>query len=299
MTEKVRKAILPVAGLGTRMLPATKSVPKEMLPIVDKPIIQYIVREAYDAGIREIILVTSSQKSSIENYFDDNDELESTLEQSMKNELLDDIRAICPADLNILQVRQGSAKGLGHAIFSAKAAVDNEPVAILLPDVLIEECRESQDQSNLGKMIEYFNETGLSQVMVEKVAKADVKHYGIVDVGNQSMQPGDSAEILAMVEKPKVDEAPSNLAITGRYIVDSAIWQMFEDMSQGVADEFQFTDTLAAMLKERKVQAFYMQGVSFDCGSKLGYMKAMIKYGLEHEELGLALTDFVKQVCNE
>jgi UTP--glucose-1-phosphate uridylyltransferase len=296
MTQMVRKAILPVAGLGTRMLPATKATPKEMLPIVDKPLIQYVVQEAVAAGIKEIILVTHSSKNSIENHFDTSFELEATLEKRVKRQLLEEVRSICPPGVTIMHVRQGVAKGLGHAILCARPLVGDEPVAILLPDVIIDDATSNPRYDNLAEMVSRFNQTGASQVMVGEVAASEVNKFGIVDIGPQTLSPGESADMIATVEKPAIDEAPSNLAVIGRYVLDKTIWEELKKTLPGAGDEIQLTDAIDSLMKTAQVQAYSMKGKSHDCGSKLGYMKANVEYGLRHPELGADFREYLKQL---
>lgn len=229
----VRKAILPVAGLGTRMLPATKAIPKEMLPVVDRPLIEYVVREAIAAGIKEIVLVTHSSKNSIENHFDKSFELEATLEKRVKRQLLAEIQNICPKDVTIMHIRQGEAKGLGHAILCAHPLVGDNPFVVLLPDVLIDDASCDLKTDNLADMVKQFGETGVSQIMVEPVAKETVDQYGIADVNGETLTPGISLPISQIVEKPAVDKAPSNLAVVGRYVLSADIWPLLEKNSAG------------------------------------------------------------------
>ncbi|MEH6465970.1 MAG: sugar phosphate nucleotidyltransferase, partial [Shewanella psychromarinicola] len=206
------KVVIPVAGLGTRMLPATKAIPKEMLPLVDKPLIQYIVNECVAAGVKEIVLVTHASKNAIENHFDKSYELESTLEKRVKRQLLEEVQAICPKDVTIMQVRQGEAKGLGHAVLCAYPCIGNNAFAVVLPDVVLDEYTANQKTENLAAMIARYQATFASQIMVAPVPEEDVNKYGIADCGGVDIAPGDSAKIKAMVEKPDVGEAPSNLA---------------------------------------------------------------------------------------
>ena len=220
----VRKAILPVAGLGTRMLPATKAIPKEMLPVVDRPLIEYVVREAIAAGIKEIVLVTHSSKNSIENHFDKSFELEATLEKRVKRQLLAEIQNICPKDVTIMHIRQGEAKGLGHAILCAHPLVGDQPFVVLLPDVLIDDASCDLKTDNLSDMVKQFGETGVSQIMVEPVAKETVDQYGIANVNGETLTPGASLPMSQIVEKPAIDKAPSNLAVVGRYVLSADIW---------------------------------------------------------------------------
>lgn len=223
---KVRKAIIPVAGLGTRMLPATKAIPKEMLPLVDKPLIQYVVNECIEAGIQQIVLVTHSSKNSIENHFDTSFELEAMLEKRVKRQLLNEIQGICPKDVTIMQVRQGLAKGLGHAIMCAYPLIGDEPFVVVLPDVIIDKYDANPAVDNLSEMLVRFSETGRSQIMVEPVPMDDVSDYGIVDCNGYELKVGESAPIVKMVEKPRVADAPSNLSIVGRYVLSADIWPL-------------------------------------------------------------------------
>jgi UTP--glucose-1-phosphate uridylyltransferase len=295
--HKVRKAVIPVAGLGTRMLPATKAIPKEMLPIVDKPMIQYIVNECIAAGITEIVLVTHSSKNAIENHFDTSYELESTLEKRVKRQLLDEVRAITPEHVTIMHVRQGVAKGLGHAVLCAKPAVGDEPFAVVLPDVLIDEFSCDLHKENLAEMLRLFDENGESQIMVEPVPMDQVSSYGVADVNGHKLKPGTSAKMTEVVEKPPVDEAPSNLAVVGRYVLSSSIWDLLKYTPTGAGDEIQLTDAIAMLMEKETVNAFHMTGKSHDCGSKLGYMKANVEYATRHPELGEAFTAYLKDYC--
>lgn len=279
------KAVIPVAGLGTRMLPATKAIPKEMLPIVDRPLIQYIVEEVAAAGIKEIVLVTHSSKNSIENHFDTSFELEATLERRVKRQLLEEVQAICPKDVTIIHVRQGEAKGLGHAVECARPIVGDAPFVVVLPDVILDNASCDLNKDNLADMITRFNETGHSQIMVEKVADEDVDKFGIVNINGNELLPGGSTAIKNIVEKPKRDEVPSNLAVVGRYVLDKSIWPLLKKTPLGAGNEIQLTDAIAMQMKEQQVDAYYMKGKSHDCGSKLGYMKANIEYALRRDDL--------------
>ncbi len=293
ITHKVRKAVIPVAGLGTRMLPATKAIPKEMLPIVDKPMIQYIVNECIAAGITEIVLVTHSSKNAIENHFDTSYELESTLEKRVKRSLLEEVRSICPSHVTIMHVRQGVAKGLGHAVLCAKPLVGDEPFAVVLPDVLIDEVSCDLTKENMAKMLRMFDENNQSQIMVEPVPMDMVNNYGVADVNGCKLEAGTSVKMTQVVEKPSVDEAPSNLAVVGRYVLSSAIWDLLEQTPQGAGDEIQLTDAIAMLMDKETVNAFHMTGKSHDCGSKLGYMIANVEYAKRHPELGEAFTEYI------
>ena len=289
------KAIIPVAGLGTRMLPATKAIPKEMLPIVDKPLIQYVVNEAIAAGIKQIVLVTHSSKNSIENHFDTSFELEATLEARVKRQLLDEVRAICPPDVTILHIRQGEAKGLGHAIACARPCIGNNPFVVMLPDVLIDDAAANLSKDNLADMINNFRATSNSQVMVEAVPDSQVNKYGIVDCAGKPLNAGDAVEMIGMVEKPALEDAPSNQAVVGRYVLSRAIWDILEHTPVGAGGEVQLTDAIAELMKQETVEAYSMIGKSHDCGSKVGYMLANMEYGLRHPDVKDAMSDFMLQ----
>ena len=279
------KAVIPVAGLGTRMLPATKAIPKEMLPVVDRPLIQYVVNEAVAAGIKEIVLVTHSSKNSIENHFDTSFELEATLEKRVKRQLLAEVQAICPKDVTIIHVRQGEAKGLGHAISCAAPIIGNEPFVVILPDVIIDDVESDLKKDNLAEMIANFEQTKHSQIMVEPVPMAQVNQFGVVDLGDVDLKQGESSPIFNMVEKPPVDEAPSNLAVVGRYVLSENIWPLL-----------QLTDAIAMLMEHEKVDAYAIKGRSHDCGSKIGYLKATIEFALRRDEFADELKSFIKKL---
>jgi len=293
------KAIIPVAGLGTRMLPATKAMPKEMLPVVDKPLIQYVVQEAIAAGIHEIVLVTHSSKNSIENHFDTSFELETQLERRVKRQLLDEVRAICPEHVTIISVRQHEAKGLGHAILCAQSVVGDEDVAILLPDVLIDNAESDLEKDNLSSMIKRFKETRSSQIMVEGVPMEDVHKYGVVDTNGYDLSAGDSAPIHSVVEKPKREDAPSNKAVVGRYVLSKFIWPLLRKTPIGAGNEIQLTDAIAMLMDIETVEAYQIIGKSHDCGSKIGYMKANVEYGLRHPEVNGEFRKYLKEMLAE
>ncbi|MFB2537862.1 MULTISPECIES: UTP--glucose-1-phosphate uridylyltransferase GalU [unclassified Acinetobacter] len=285
----IKKAILPVAGLGTRFLPASKSIPKEMVTVVDRPAIEYVVREAVQAGIEQIILVTHSSKASIENYFDRNFELETTLEQKKKHDLLAEITQIIPSHVSVVSVRQPQPLGLGHAVLCAKSIVGDDDFAVLLPDVLV---KNSATDNDLAKMIARYELANAAQIMVEAVPEHMVDQYGIVDVANIPVE-GQSIVMQGIVEKPKVGEAPSNLSVVGRYVLPAKIMTLLEQTPKGAGNEIQLTDAIAMLQKTDSVEAYRMQGQTFDCGSKLGYLKAVLHYGIEHEKLG---EDFKKMI---
>ena len=292
---QIRKAVIPVAGLGTRMLPATKAIPKEMLPVVDKPLIQYVVNEAIAAGINEIVLVTHASKNPIENHFDTSFELEAQLERRVKRQLLSEVQSICPTGVTVISVRQAQAKGLGHAILCAKPVIGDEPFAVLLPDVIVDEASCDLSQDNLAEMVKLFNSTNIGQIMVEGVPLERVNQYGIADVNGHQLTPGDSAPLAQLVEKPSIDEAPSNLAVVGRYILPADIWPLLAKTPAGAGDEIQLRDAIAMMMEKQTVNAYYMKGKSHDCGNKLGYMQANIEHALRHKEIG---QDFKQYLIN-
>lgn len=288
----IKKAILPVAGLGTRFLPASKSIPKEMVTVVDRPAIEYVVKEAVAAGIEQIILVTHSSKASIENYFDRNFELETTLENKKKIDLLKEITEILPSNVSVVSVRQPQPLGLGHAVLCAKSVVGDEDFAVLLPDVLV---KENSAENDLARMIQRFNSSKASQIMVEAVPDHLVDQYGIVDV-EASPEEGESVVMQGIVEKPTVGSAPSNLSVVGRYVLPAKIMQLLEQTPKGAGNEIQLTDAIAALQKVESVEAYRMKGQTFDCGSKIGYLKAVLHYGVEHPKLGEEFKQLIKEL---
>ncbi|GLR70852.1 UTP--glucose-1-phosphate uridylyltransferase GalU [Agaribacter marinus] len=296
--SQVKKAVIPVAGLGTRMLPATKAIPKEMLPVVDKPLIQYVVQECIAAGLKEIILVTHASKNSIENHFDTSFELEATLEKRVKRQLLEAVQQICPKDVTIMHVRQGVANGLGHAVMCALPLVGDSPFAVVLPDVIIDDNCCNPKKDNLADMVATFNTTRVSQVMVEQVADEDVSKFGIVDLEGKKLAQGESGKIHKMVEKPPLDEAPSNLAVVGRYVLSEKIWDIIAKTPPGAGDEVQLTDAIDTLMEHEQVDAYYMKGKSHDCGSKLGYMMANVEYAMRHPELGEEFTESARKLLS-
>ncbi|RIY34087.1 UTP--glucose-1-phosphate uridylyltransferase [Psittacicella hinzii] len=278
------KVVIPVAGLGTRMLPATKVIPKEMLNVFDRPMIQYIVDECAAAGIKEVVLVTHSSKTAIENHFDTQFELEHTLEKRVKRQLLDEVRSITPPGVTLIHVRQGAALGLGHAIACARPIIGDEPFAVVLPDVLLGHFTANQKAVNLAEMIRRFKETGKSQILVAPVPKEEVVNYGIVQVeDNEAFEKEQSGKILRIVEKPSVEEAPSNLSVVGRYVFDKEIWPLIERTPLGVGGEIQLSDAIDMLIEKKDVEAYLMRGRSFDCGSKVGYFEAFVEYALQNK----------------
>ena len=292
----IKYAVIPVAGLGTRLLPATKAIPKEMMPLVDKPLIQYVVNEAVSAGIKNIVLVTHSSKNAIENHFDTSFELEATLEKRVKRQLLAEVQNIIPKDVTIMHIRQGEAKGLAHAISCSLPIIGKNPFAVLLPDVIIDEKRSNLAKDNLAAMVKRFEETGISQIMVEKVPHESVHSYGIVDLGGEVPKEGTSVAIKNIVEKPEVKDAPSDFAVVGRYVLPAEIWQLFRKTPEGAGGEFQLTDTIELLMKLEQVDAFAIKGCSHDCGNKLGYIKTFIEYAARSDVFGKDVKEYIKQI---
>ena len=289
----IKKAILPVAGLGTRFLPASKSIPKEMVTVVDRPAIEYVVKEAIAAGIEQIILVTHSSKASIENYFDRNFELETSLEQKKKFDLLKEITEILPAHVTVVSVRQAQPLGLGHAVLCAKDLVGDDAFAVLLPYVLVKDTNEKND---LSLMIQRFQQTQSAQIMVEAVPKHLVDQYGIVDVATLPAE-GESVTMQGIVEKPDVADAPSNLSVVGRYILPAKIMQLLQQTPKGAGNEIQLTDAIALLQHTEQVEAYRMKGQTFDCGNKLGYLKAVLHYGVSHPTLGTEFKALIQELA--
>ena len=271
------KAIIPVAGLGTRMLPATKAIPKELLPVYDRPIIQHVVEEAIAAGCTEIILVTRSGKEAIENHFDSHYELEHRLDSKGKQVVLQQVKDIIPKHVQMISIRQEDALGLGHAILCAKRLISSdEPFAVLLPDVLLLEPAEKPAHSSFAAAVNLAKTSGIGQVMVEKVKPEDVDKYGIVDINGDQIVAGESAPIKGMVEKPKSDQAPSDLAVLGRYILTPRVMELLEHITPGAGGEIQLTDALDKLLQEQPLGAFLSDAQVHDCGNKYGFVKANI-----------------------
>ncbi|WP_271273504.1 UTP--glucose-1-phosphate uridylyltransferase GalU [Aliamphritea hakodatensis] len=290
----VRKAIIPVAGLGTRVLPASKAIPKEMLPVVDKPVIQHVVEEAVAAGIKEIILVTRAGKSAIEDHFDSHYELEAELSRKNKTALLDAISNIIPDDVTIQSVRQSRALGLGHAVQCAASMINNEPFAVILPDVLVNNF--AQPENDLACMIKAFEAGKAAQIMVETVPADKVSLYGIADCQQITPEAGQSTPVVRFVEKPAADEAPSDLAVVGRYILPARIMELLATTKPGAGNEIQLTDAMDALLEEATMEAYRMQGKTYDCGNKTGFLQANIAYGLQHPETSAELMTFIGQL---
>jgi UTP--glucose-1-phosphate uridylyltransferase len=278
MTMKLRKAVFPVAGMGTRFLPATKANPKEMLPIVDKPLIQYAAEEAIAAGITELVFVTSSSKRAIEDHFDKNYELEDKLQRQGKDDLLGIVREVVPEGVSCAYIRQPEALGLGHAVLCAKPVVGDEPFAVILADDLI----DGGQQCCLAQMIEAFRIHQCSVLGVEEVDPNETDKYGICKVEPLSEREG---RVKAIVEKPRPEDAPSTLAVVGRYVLTPRIFTLLETTQHGAGGEIQLTDAIAALIKEERVLAYCFTGTRYDCGDKLGYLQATVEYALRHPAL--------------
>ncbi|MGI9150408.1 MAG: UTP--glucose-1-phosphate uridylyltransferase GalU [Limnohabitans sp.] len=291
MKTKLTKAVFPVAGMGTRFLPATKASPKEMLPVVDKPLIQYAVEEAYEAGIREMIFVTGRSKRSIEDHFDTAYELETELEAAGKQALLDIVRSVQPDDMQCVYVRQARALGLGHAVLCAEQLVGDEPFAVLLADDLMR--GNPGGPGVLKQMADVFARTHASVLAVQEVPLEHVHRYGVVagvDVGNGLV------DIQKMVEKPKAEVAPSRTTVAGRYILTPQVFDCIRAGGRGVQGEIQLTDGIAGLLASQKVFAYAYQGKRYDCGSKQGFLQATVELALQHAEVSAEFRDYLKQL---
>ena len=292
MKKTVRKAVFPVAGLGTRFLPATKASPKEMLPVVDKPLIQYAVEEAVAAGIEDMIFVTGRSKRAIPDHFDKAYELESELTARGKDETLKLIQDIVPPHVSCIYIRQAEALGLGHAVHCAKSVIGDEPFAVILADDLI----ENGENGALKQMVDLFAERQTSILGVEEVSPEETASYGIV----KSISITDSVgKLEQIVEKPKPENAPSNLAVVGRYILTPRIFRKIEELDKGSGGEIQLTDAIADLLDEEIVLSYKFEGTRYDCGSKIGYLMATVEHGLQHHELKDEFRSYLKKLSSE
>lgn len=289
MSKPVRKAVFPVGGLGTRFLPATKAMPKEMLPVVDKPLIQYAVEEARAAGIEQLIFVTGRGKAAIEDHFDRSYELEEVLRDRGKTELLEELDRWRPQVGKVSYTRQMEPQGLGHAVYCARELVGNEPFAVLLADDLI----LSKGKAALAQMVEAYGRTGGNIVAAMDVPNAHIKRYGCVDPGRDD---GRLVEVKGLVEKPAPDVAPSNTAIIGRYILQPEVFDALETVERGAGGEFQLTDALAALIGRQPFHAYRYEGQRFDCGDKLGFLEANIAFGLARADLGPELAQHLRDI---
>ena len=286
----IRKAVFPVAGLGTRFLPATKANPKEMLPVVDKPLIQYAAEEAISAGVKELIFVTSSSKRAIEDHFDKNYELESELEKRNKRELLSIVRGVLPSGVSCVYIRQPEALGLGHAVLCAKDVVGDAPFAVILADDLIDDNADGC----LAQMSKQFDKHQSSILGIEEVSPDETDKYGIIEAEKFENNVG---KVKAIVEKPKPKDAPSNLAVVGRYILTPKIFELLEKTEKGAGGEIQLTDAIAKLLTLETVMAYKFTGKRYDCGSKIGYLQATVEYALKHPELRNEFMQYLKSYC--
>jgi len=285
--KKIRKAVLPVAGFGTRVLPATKTIPKEMLPIVDRPALQYVIDEAREAGIEHFIFVTGRNKGAIEDYFDRAYELEYSLRENGKTDIYDQLNNDTPKPGSMSFVRQQSAKGLGHAIWCAREIIGSEPFAVLLPDVLIK-----SKKSCLSQMVGAYKKVGGNVIAVDAIPHDQVSKYGVI---NPQKREGNIIEMSGMVEKPNPNSAPSNLKITGRYILQPEIMNILENQAAGINNEIQLTDAMARLMQNQKFYAYEYEGKDYDCGSKLGYFEAVLAYAKDHSEIGEQARSMIKR----
>jgi UTP--glucose-1-phosphate uridylyltransferase len=286
--KKITKAVFPVAGMGTRFLPATKASPKEMLPIVDKPLIQYAVEEAVAAGITDMIFITGRTKRSIEDHFDKAYELETELEARGKKELLEIVRKTVPANVNCIYIRQAEALGLGHAVLCASAVInDDEAFAVILADDLLDNKGEA---SVMKQMTDVYNYHRCSVLGTMNVPREETRQYGIVSTESQS---GTVQRVTGIIEKPKPEDAPTTQAVVGRYILTPRIFEHIRALKPGAGGELQLTDAIATLLRQEAVLSYQFQGVRYDCGSKLGYLKATVELGLRHHEIGADFADYL------
>lgn len=286
--KKITKAVFPVAGMGSRFLPATKATAKEMLPVVDKPLIQYAVEEAVAAGITDMIFITGRNKRAIEDHFDKAYELEATLEMQGKKELLRIVQEVVPSHINCIYIRQAVPLGLGHAVLCAQPIVQDEPFAVILADDLM-----SAEVAVMKQMVDVFARHQCSVLGVQDVPRKDTKQYGIVSV---TPLETNLEKVNAIIEKPKPEEAPSTLAVVGRYILTPRIFKHLKDVQPGAGGEIQLTDGIAALMQYESMLAYRFEGVRYDCGSKLGYLKAQVAFALQHKELGPEFSAYLKEL---
>ncbi len=284
MVAKIKKAVIPVAGLGTRMLPATKAIPKELLPVFDRPIIEHVVKEAIAGGVTEIIFVTRSGKEAIENHFDAHYELEHRLERKGKETILGTVKNVVPEGIKIFSVRQSDALGLGHAVLCAKHLLNNEPFAVLLPDVLVLDQESRDNNYSFAQLVKAWDKTGTGQVMVERVQPDAVESYGIADLNGELAEPFKSQPVNGLVEKPSLKDAPSNLAVLGRYVLPSRVLELLESTTPGVGGEIQLTDALDELLKLEGLNALETDAEIHDCGNKQGFLGANLAVGMRDAE---------------
>lgn len=292
------KAVIPVAGLGMHMLPATKAIPKEMLPIVDKPMIQYIVDEIVAAGIKEIVLVTHASKNAVENHFDTSYELESLLEQRVKRQLLAEVQSICPPGVTIMNVRQAQLLGLGHSILCARPIIGDNPFVVVLPDVILDTASADPLRYNLAAMVARFNETGRSQVLAKRM-EGDLSEYSVIQTKEALDNEGKVSRIIEFIEKPDQPQTlDSDLMAVGRYVLSADIWAELEKLLSA-RGRIQLTDAIAELAKKQSVDAMLMTGDSYDCGKKMGYMQAFVKYGLRSLKEGPKFRRSIEKLLSE
>lgn len=291
MTRRIRKAVFPVAGLGSRFLPATKAQPKEMLPIVDKPLIHYAVEEAVAAGITEMVFITGRNKRAIEDHFDKAYELETELEAAGKRQLLEIVQNVIPKHVTCIFIRQSAPLGLGHAVLCARPVIGDAPFAVLLADDFMDAGPDRQPV--IAQMTDIYEREGLSLLAVQDVPHSGTRQYGIVSTS--AYQPH-LERVNGIIEKPAPDVAPSTLAVVGRYVLNSRIFSYLDNLGKGVGDEIQLTDGIAALIQAETVLAYRYQGQRYDCGSKLGYLQATVAMGMKHAETGAAFTEYLKQI---
>lgn len=292
MIKKITKAVFPVAGLGSRFLPATKAQPKEMLPIVDKPLIHYAVEEAVAAGITEMVFITGRNKRAIEDHFDKAYELEAELEAAGKKRLLELVQNVVPKNVNCIFIRQSEPLGLGHAVLCARPVIGEDPFAVLLADDFMDV--DAGQRPVMAQMTDVYAKEGMSLLAVQDVPRADTKQYGIVSA--TAYRPN-LERVNAIIEKPAPDDAPSTLAVVGRYVLSNRIFHYLENLGEGAGGEIQLTDGIANLMQAESVLAYRYAGQRYDCGSKLGYLKATVAMGLKHDETGEAFAEFLKETA--
>lgn len=294
------KAVIPVAGLGMKMLPATKAIPKELLPIVDKPLIQHVINECADAGIKDIVLVTHSSKNAIENHFDTSYELEALLESRVKRQLLAEVQSITPKGVTIMHVRQDKQLGLGHAILCARPLIGEHPFVVALPDILLDSTTFNPVRENLAAMVQRFHQNGRSQVLVHPQPVETLSQYSVINCDNEVLAPGKTARMTSIVEKPENAESyHSDLSAVGRYVLSAAIWPILAATGFGAWERIQLSDAIETLLRHRPVEAYHMVGTAYNCGEKLGYVEAFVRFAMTHPSQGAAFTAWLQNKQNE
>ena len=295
MSNEIKKAVIPVAGLGTRMLPATKAIPKELLPAYDQPVIEHVVKEAIAGGVTEIILVTRSGKEAIENHFDANYELEHRLEVRGKEKILGTVKNIIPEHIKVSSIRQADALGLGHAVLCAKHLLNNEPFAVLLPDVLVIDQEFRDTNYSFAQLVDAWNQTKVGQIMVERVTMDRIENYGVVDIDGLESQPFKSLPVKGLIEKPSSKEAPSNLAVLGRYILPPKVLDLLESAVPGVGGEIHLTDALDRLWNDDGLNSFETDADIYDCGNKSGFLSANLALGMRDPVTRAKITSLFDQ----